>query len=226
MTFRPLLLSTLALALAACGAETDGTAATAGDVSTADATPVAATPVPAGTYAIDGAHSAATFGIRHLGISTVKGSFDGVSGSLTLGETLGTMQATAVLDATTISTGNADRDGHLRSPDFFDVAQFPEITFTSTEVRPGEGDAFTLVGDLTMHGVTRPVALDAQYIGSAVSPQGVQKVAFTATGEIDRTEWGLTWNQALEAGGVVVGTDVTIELQVEADRQPDAAPEA
>lgn len=222
MPLRPLLLGALALALAACGAETAAPDA----APSADATPVAATPVPAGTYAIDGAHSAATFSVRHLALSTVRGSFDDVSGSLTLGETLSTLQATAVIDASTISTGNADRDDHLRSGDFFDVAQYPEITFTSTEVRPGAGDAFTLVGDLTMHGVTRPVTLDAEYLGSATSPQGVEKVAFTASGTLDRTEWGLSWNQALETGGVVVGDEITLELEIQADRQTEAAPEA
>ena len=223
MTLRSLFAALSALALAACGAETDAPADAASTASTAA---VAATPVPAGTYAIDGAHSAASFGVRHLGLSTVRGSFDGVSGSLTLGETLSTLQTTAVLDASTISTGNADRDAHLQSPDFFDVAQYPEITFTSTEVRPGAGDAFTLVGDLTMHGVTRPVTLEAEYLGSATSPQGVEKVAFTATGTLDRTEWGLTWNQALETGGVVVGDEITLEFEIEADRQSEATPEA
>ena len=221
MTLRTLLAGALALGLAACGGET----ATETNVSTAGTAAVAATPVPAGTYDIDGAHSTASFGIRHLGISTVKGTFDTVTGTLTVGETLSTLNATAVIDASTISTGNADRDGHLRSPDFFDVAQYPDITFTSTEVRPGEGDSFTLVGDLTMHGVTRPVELEAEYVGAATSPQGVQKVGFTASGEIDRTEWGLTWNQAMEAGGLLVGEAVTLVIEIQADRQ-EAAPEA
>ena len=223
MILRSLLVAALALALAACGAETD---APASETAPSATTEVAATPVPAGTYTIDGAHSSASFGVRHLALSTVRGGFDGVSGSLTLGETLETLQTTAVIDASTISTGNTDRDDHLRSPDFFDVAQYPEITFTSTEVRPGAGDAFTLVGDLTMHGVTRPVTLEGRYVGSATSPQGVEKVAFTAEGTLDRREWGLTWNQALETGGVVVGDEITLELDIQADRQAGAAPEA
>ena len=222
MSTRTLLVAALALGAAACGGETDAPADP--NVSTAG-TAVSATPVPAGTYAIDAAHSTASFGVRHLGISTVKGSFGAVSGTVTLGETLSTLQTTARMDPATISTGNADRDGHLQSPDFFDVAQYPEITFTSTSVQPGDGDAFTLMGDLTMHGVTKPVTLQGTYLGSARMGE-TQKVGFTASGELDRREWGLTWAQTNEVGEALVGDEVTLEIQIEADRQADAAPDA
>lgn len=221
MTFRTLLVASLALGLSACAndAEPESTVSTAGTAT------VAATAVPAGTYAIDAAHSTASFGIRHLGISTVKGSFGSIDGTLTLGETLSTLQATATMDASSISTGNADRDGHLQSPDFFDVAQYPEITFTSTEVRPGDGDSFTLVGDLTMHGVTQQVELDAEFLGAAMMSE-TQKVGFTATGTIDRRDWGLTWANTNDLGEAIVGDEVTLEIQIEADRQDDAPADA
>ena len=221
MTFRTLLVGALALGLSACGGET----ATETDVTTAGTATVAATPVPAGTYDIDGTHSTASFGIRHLGISTVRGSFDAVTGTLTVGETLSTLETTARIDASTISTGNADRDGHLQSPDFFDVAQYPEITFTSTGVRPGEGDSFTLLGDLTMHGVTKPVELEGTYLGAATMGE-TQKIGFSARGELDRKEWGLTWAETNDVGEALVGDEVTLEIEVQANRQADAPAEA
>ncbi|PAP78698.1 hypothetical protein BSZ37_08110 [Rubrivirga marina] len=178
--------------------------------------------VPAGTYAIDPAHSRAEFRVRHLGISTVTGRFGDVSGTFTVGDDLGTLDATAVIDATTIDTGNEQRDGHLQSPDFFDVAQYPEITFQSTEVRPAEDGGFILVGDLTMHGVTRPVELEAEYIGSS-SMGETQKVGFSARGEITRQDWGLTWAQTNEAGEALVGDEVELIIEVEADRQAETA---
>ena len=223
MTLRTLFVGVLALGLAACGGEAEAPAAT-DNVSTAGEY-VEAPDVPSGTFAIDPAHSRAEFRIRHLGISTVTGRFDGVDGTVTIGDGLGSMQATAVIDASTISTGNDDRDGHLRSPDFFDVAQYPEITFTSTAVRPGEGGAFTLVGDLTMHGVTRPVELDAEYVGSSMMGD-TEKIGLTASGEITRQDWGLTWDNTNEAGEAIVGDTVELVIEVEADRQADATADA
>ncbi len=226
-TLRPLLLGVLALGLAACGGDDTAVATDApADVSTAVSF-VDAPAIDAGTYTIDVAHSRAEFRVRHLGIATVTGTFSDLSGTVTVGDGLGSLQTTAVIDASTISTENDDRDNHLRSPDFFDVAQYPEITFTSTGVRAGEGGGFTLLGDLTMHGVTRPIELETEYVGAATSPQGVRKVAFTAQGEINRSDWGLTWNAPLEAGGVVVSDEVTLRLDIEADAPTEAgAPDA
>ncbi len=223
MILRTLLVGVFALGLVACGDVDDVAVATdapADDVSTAG-TFVDAPAIAAGTYAIDAAHSRAEFRVRHLGISTVSGTFSDLSGTVTAGDGLGSLQTTAVIDASTISTENDDRDDHLRSADFFDVAQYPEIAFTSTGVRPGEGGTFTLLGDLTMHGVTRPIELETEYIGAATSPQGVEKVAFSAEAEINRSDWGLTWNAPLEAGGVVVSDEVTLRLDIQADRQAE-----
>lgn len=223
MTLRTLFVGVLALGLAACASDTDAPAA---DAAPSVAGSFADAPdVPAGTYTIDPAHSRAEFRIKHLGISTVTGRFDGVDGTVTVGEGLGSLATTAVIDASTISTGNDDRDGHLRSPDFFDVAQYPEITFTSTGVRPGEGSGFTLLGDLTMHGVTRPVELAAEYVGTATM-QGTPKVGFTAQGEITRQDWGLTWDQTNEVGEALVGDTVTLMIEVEADGTAPEAPDA
>ncbi|WP_412068432.1 YceI family protein [Rubrivirga sp. IMCC43871] len=224
MTFRLLLVATLALGLTAC-ADDAAPASESADVSVAGSFENAPD-VPAGEYTFDVAHSRAEFRIKHLGISTVTGRFDGMNGTLTITDGIESLQATATIDASTISTGNDDRDNHLKSPDFFDVATYPEITFTSTEVRPGEGNAFTLVGDLTMHGVTRPVELTGEYVGASAM-QGTPKVGFTASGEITRQDWGLTWEMNNELGEAVVGDTVTLVLEVEADGvAPDAPADA
>ena len=214
------VVAALALGLAACAEPADDAVVETADPSTAGDV-VDLPDIPAGTYAIDAAHSGAEFSVRHLGISTVTGRFGDVVGTVTVAD--GAVDATAEIDASTINTGNADRDGHLQSPDFFDVAQYPTITFTSTGVRAGEGDAFTLVGDLTMHGVTRPVELDAEYLGTSTM-RGTRKIGFTATGEIDRRDWGLTWDQTNEVGEVIVSDEVTLTIAIQADAQGEAAP--
>jgi len=217
---RTLLIAALALGLAACANDATPTATSDDNVSTAgDYTELPA--MPAGTYTIDAAHSRAEFRVRHLGISTVTGRFGDVAGTVTVGDN--TIETNATIDASTISTGNGDRDGHLQSPDFFDVAQYPEITFTSTGVRAGAGNTFTLLGDLTMHGVTHPVELQAEYLGSA-SMMGTPKVGFTASGEIKRQDWGLTWAETNEAGEALVGDDVTLMIEIEANGEAPAAP--
>ena len=237
MTTRLALVAALAFGLTACADSSDDAAVVPAEDGVSVAGTMAEAPaVPAGTYAIDAAHSRAEFRVRHLGISTVTGRFGSVTGTVTVGDGLGTLQANAVIDATSIDTGNEQRDGHLQSPDFFDAAQYPEITFNATAVRPGDGGQFTLVGDLTMHGVTRPVELDAEYLGTS-SVQGIQKIGFTARGEITRQDWGLTWAGTNEAGEALVGDEVTLIIEVEADLQggdaeapaeaeADAAPDA
>jgi polyisoprenoid-binding protein YceI len=126
------------------------------------------------------------------------------------------MQTEATVQVASVDTRNGDRDAHLQTADFFDAAQFPTLSFRSTRVEALGGGRFRLMGDLTMHGVTRPVTLNGEYAGAATDGYGNRKVGFSAEGTINRSEWGLTWNQAIEAGGVVVSDEVELRLDVQA----------
>ena len=226
MTLRTLLVGALALGLAACSDSDSADVSTAGPAVDETALTFADAPgLEAGTYSIDPAHSRAEFRVRHLGISTVTGRFDDVTGTVVVGDGLGSLDVTTQIDAGSINTGNEQRDGHLRSGDFFDVANYPDITFEATEVRPAADGGFVLVGDLTMRGVTNPVELEGEYLGAS-SANGVDKVGFTARGEITRQDWGLTWAGTNDAGEALVGDEVELVIEVEADRQAEAAPEA
>ncbi|MEM6646276.1 MAG: YceI family protein [Bacteroidota bacterium] len=180
----------------------------------------ASTDVQPGTYAMDLSHSQVEFKVRHLGISTVKGRFTQAESTVTFGSAaLSSMQVTATIDASSIFTGNDQRDEHLRSADFFEVETYPTITFESTGVSGAEDSEFQLMGNLTMHGVTQPVTMDVEFLGTATDPWGNTKVGFEAEAEINRKDFGLTWNQALEAGGLLVAETVTITLDVQAAKQ-------
>ena len=175
------------------------------------------------TWQIDSAHSGIHFAVRHLVIAKVRGQFSRWSGALEVPDgDFRRAQVTATIDASSIDTGVDERDKHLRSADFFDVETYPEIIFTSRRVEPVGGDRLTLVGDLTLHGVTREVTLDVESSGIAKDPWGSVRAGFTAKTAVDRKEFGLTWNQALETGGVMVGDKVEIEIEVEAVRQEAA----
>jgi polyisoprenoid-binding protein YceI len=167
-----------------------------------------------GTWAVDGSHTEAAFTVRHAGISKVRGTVAVTEGVITVGEDLASTSVTVTLDPSTVSTGDANRDGHLKSGDFFDVEKFGQWTFVSTEVRE---DA--IVGDLTIHGVTQPVELATEFNGTAVDPFGNTRAGFEAGVTISRKDFGLTWNAALEAGGVLVSDKVVIALDVSAIRQ-------
>jgi polyisoprenoid-binding protein YceI len=173
----------------------------------------------AGTFAIDPAHTRVGFVARHLMVSKVRGSFTQVSGEITVAEDPLTSTVTVRIPAASIDTGVADRDNHLRSGDFLDVEKYPELTFRSTRVLQPSDNEFKLVGELTIRDVTREVTLDVEFDGVATSPWGQEVIAFSATTEIDREEFGITWNQALETGGVLVGKKVKIEIEAEAVRQ-------
>jgi polyisoprenoid-binding protein YceI len=177
-----------------------------------------ALPAP-GLWTIDPGHSSVEFVVRHLMVSKVRGRFAEFSGDIHVGERAEDSKVAVAISPASITTGDAQRDGHLTSPDFFDVESFPTVTFRSTGVRVGEGDRFELDGELTVHGVSRPVTLAAEYLGAVQDPWGNQRIGFSASTEIDREDFGLTWNQALEAGGVVVGKKARIELEVEAVQQ-------
>jgi polyisoprenoid-binding protein YceI len=181
----------------------------------------ASTPeVPAGTYKVDPAHSEIAFSVRHLGLSTVRGVFTESDAMIIFPDAgLSEMQAEATIQAASVNTNEADRDTHLRSADFFDADNHPTITFSDLNVVSVDGSEFTLEGDLTIRGVTKPITLEGEYLGTAVDPWGNQRVGLTAEGTIDRTEFGLTWNDVLEAGGFLVGDEVTIALDIQALRQ-------
>jgi polyisoprenoid-binding protein YceI len=172
------------------------------------------------TWAIDSSHSGIHFSVRHLVIAKVRGQFTRWSGSVLLQDgDLGRGTARAVIDATSIETGVADRDTHLKSADFFDVANHPEITFESKSVGMRGAERLSVTGDLTIRGVTREVVLDVEYSGQTKDPWGNVRAAFTAKTSVDRKDFGLTWNQVLEAGGVMVGDRIDIEIEVEAVKQ-------
>lgn len=176
------------------------------------------------TYAIDASHSRLGFAVRHLGFSKVRGSFEDFEGTLRMAPgDLASLEAEATVQTATVTTNNGPRDEHLRSGDFFLVDEHPTITFTSTGVRDVSGDTFTLVGDFTMRGVTRPIELKAEFLGAGKDPWGNEKVAFEARTTINRKDYGLNWNAALEAGGFLVSDDVEITLEVQAALQQDAA---
>ena len=177
----------------------------------------------AGTWTIDAAHSLVEFSAKHLMITTVKGRLPDVKGTITLDDDRPERSAVEVEIATAgINTGVEARDHHLRSADFLETERFPVITFRSRRVEgnPLEPGEFRLVGDLTIRGVTVEVALDATYEGRATDPWGNDKVSFSAETKIDRRDFGLTWNNALETGGVLVSNEVKVTLEIQAVRAP------
>ena len=168
------------------------------------------------TWKIDPAHSHVEFGVKHMMISTVKGRFSGVDGTVLMDESNpANAEVDVRIDAASIDTREPQRDAHLRSADFFDVEKFPHITFKSRRITDRSGQHFTLEGGLTIHGVTRDVALEVTEEGRGKDPWGGERAGFTASTKINRREFGLHWNQALEAGGILVGEDVKISLELE-----------
>jgi polyisoprenoid-binding protein YceI len=171
----------------------------------------------AGTYNLDVAHTTIGFVVKHMMVSKVRGSFNDFKGSVTIAENPLESSAELTIQTNSISTGVADRDGHLRSEDFLAVDKFPEIAFKSTRVVGHSGDEFTVVGDLTIRDVTKEVELTVEYGGAGTNPWGAQVWGFSISTEIDREEFGLTWNQALETGGVLIGKKIKIEIEGEAN---------
>lgn len=171
-------------------------------------------PVP-GTYAIDASHSAVEFVVRHLGLAKVRGRFSSFDGVIEIADRPEESKVTVDVDPASIHTLEPNRDEHLRANDFFDVPNHPTMSFRSTRAT-GSGTSWTVEGNLTLKGVTNPVTLDVTFEGAGGDPWGGQRIAFSAFGEIDREQWGMTWNQALETGGFVVGKKVKLELEVEA----------
>ncbi len=166
---------------------------------------------------LDAAHSTAEFKVKHMMISNVRGKFTGISGALTLDEADVTKSSVeATIDATTIDTGDAQRDAHLKSAEFFDADKFPKLTFKSASVKSKGNGELAVSGDLTIHGVTRPVVFDVEGpTAPAKDPWGNTRVGLSGTAKINRKDFGLTWNAALETGGILIGEEVTITLDVE-----------
>jgi len=177
------------------------------------------TAAPAGTvttWSVDPSHSHVEFAVKHLMISTVKGRFGVVRGTVRIDETDPVQGLAEIeIDADSIDTGQAQRDAHLRSADFFDVERFPKLIFRSTRIADVSDGGFTLTGDLTIHGVTREVSLDVTREGRGKDPWGGERSGFSATAKIKRSDFGLTWNQLLETGGLAVGDEIRISLDVE-----------
>lgn len=181
------------------------------------------TPDPAtltGEYTIDPAHTTIGFTARHAMVTNVKGKFLDFSGSLHL-DGADPAASTASLDITmdSIDTGSADRDGHLKSSDFFKTDEFPNMTFRSTKAEATGGDDYRITGDLTILGTTRPLTIDLEFNGAAKDPFGNERVGFEGKAEIKRSEWGLTWNAALETGGVLVSDKIKLSFDISAIKQ-------
>ncbi|SES49244.1 Polyisoprenoid-binding protein YceI [Pedococcus cremeus] len=166
--------------------------------------------LPTGTWTVDASHTEVGFTARHLMVTKVRGKFTDVEGTVTVAEPFSASHVQASVKLASVDTGSADRDAHLKSADFFDVENNPEMTFVSTEVSED-----TLKGDLTIKGVTRPVEFDLEFGGVATDPWGNTKAGFEAETEINRKDWGLEWNVALEGGGVLVSEKIKIKLEVQ-----------
>lgn len=175
-----------------------------------------AAPAAAKTYEIDAAHSSVTFKVRHL-VSKVRGRFDKVAGTIDYDPAkVAASAVNAEIDPATINTGNANRDNHLKTPDFFDVQKCPALSFKSTKVTEK-----TLTGDLTMHCVTKPVTLELELGGLGKDPWGNEKLGASARGKLNRKDWGIVWNKTLDAGGAMLGDDVDLEIEIEANAKGD-----
>ncbi len=170
--------------------------------------------IPAGTWAIDPTHTHIGFTVRHMMVSKVRGSFADFSADVTIADDPLESTLNATVQMASIDTGNADRDGHLRTNDFFAIDEHPTMTLVSTGFEP-DGDDFVMHADLTIRGVTKPVDFDVEFGGTGTDPWGGTRAGFTATTTINRKEWGIEWNAPLETGGVLIAEKVQIELDVE-----------
>jgi polyisoprenoid-binding protein YceI len=170
----------------------------------------------AGVYTIDARHASVEFIARHLMITKVRGRISDVSGTITIADEPEQSHVEVDMGVASLDSGDAQRDAHLKSADFFDVETYPTITFRSTKVEAGPSKTWLVTGDLTVRDVTRPVTLEVDFDGASGSPMGDERLGFSAATDVDREDWGLTWNVALETGGVLVGKRARIEISVEA----------
>ena len=175
-----------------------------------------------GTWLLDMSHSEIGFSVRHAGISKVRGRFTDASAEARVRESLADASLHATVKTASFDSGDANRDAHVRGADFFDVEKFPEMTFRATSVE-GDGEDYTLTGDLTIRGITKPVELEVEFTGVAVDPFGATRAGFSAETEISRKDFGLTWNAALETGGFLVSDKVKINLEAALVKQAEPA---
>jgi polyisoprenoid-binding protein YceI len=173
------------------------------------------TALPTGTWNVDTSHSRVAFKVKHLGISTVHGKFGEYEGQLVIADD-GTASASGTVKVASIDTADEGRDTHLKSADFFDAEQYPDITFQSTSITAKDEDTFEIIGDLTMHGITKPITLTAETGGTDFDPYGNERVGLEVTGAISRSEWNMKFNMAMGSGNVVVSDKVKLELDIEA----------
>ena len=175
--------------------------------------------VPTGTWAADTAHSSIGFSVKHLGIATVRGSFGEFEGTLEVGDDLASAKVKGSAKVDSIDTSEPQRDAHLKSADFFDAENHPELTFESTSVREIDGETFEITGDLTMHGVTKPITLKAEVQGTETDPWGNERVGLEITGKLERSDWNMKFNQALGSGNLMVSDTVKLALDISAVTQ-------
>lgn len=172
-------------------------------------------------WTVDAAHSSIDFSVKHMMVSKVKGAFQKFNASVEADpNNLTTANIDFTIDVASIDTRNNDRDNHLRSPDFFDVEKYPTMTFKSTKIVKTDDDEYDVTGDVTLHGVTRSETFSVTFEGLAKDPMsGAEKIGFSANGKIKRSDYGLTWNAALETGGVLVGDDIKVSIEIEAAKE-------
>jgi polyisoprenoid-binding protein YceI len=179
----------------------------------------ATTMIPTGTWAADSAHSTIGFSVKHLGIATVRGSFGEFEGKIVIGDDISSAKVTGSAKVTSIDTAEPQRDAHLQSADFFDAENHPTLTFESTSVRATGDETFEIVGDLTMHGVTKPITLKAELQGAETDPWGNERVGLEVTGQLNRSDWDMKFNQALGSGNLLVSDTVKLALDISAVKQ-------
>ena len=178
---------------------------------------ITTTSVPTGVWTVDPAHSRVEFQVKHMGIATVRGNFGSFAGKLVIGDD--GAHASGTVETASINTDEPQRDAHLRSPDFFDAEVNPQITFVSTAITPLDEDTFRITGDLTMHGITREVTLHAEVQGTDIDPWGNERVGLEITGQLNRSDWDMKFNQALGSGNMLVSDKVKLALDISAIKQ-------
>jgi polyisoprenoid-binding protein YceI len=177
------------------------------------------TVVPTGTWAVDPAHSKVGFAVKHMGIATVRGEFTEFEGTLEVGDDLSSAKAHGTVKVASVDTNEDQRDAHLRSPDFFNGDEHPELTFTSTAIEPVDEETFKITGDLTLHGITKPITLTAEVQGTDTDPWGNDRVGLEVTGQLSRGDYDMKFNQALGSGNMLVADKVKLSLDISAVKQ-------